>query len=416
MPADEAAAPAVPLWVGDLGRRVDGEDGGADDAPRAARAVDRRRLEGVIHLEPQHELPEAAVDQPADRTHDEGAPEGEGGAAGGDRDEAGEDAVAHGRHVIAAALAEGERRQQRSQAARRRGDGCVCDDASDDGRVVAAREGEPRARVEAVPAEPEDESAEDLQHRRVPRHRQRDAETALGKLLEAAVARADDDRPAQPGGSSGQVDDAGAGEVDHAALEGVRVGGGEPALGGPDPVHDDWVDEDGDEHRVGEVGEQVRPLRHRAGDDGCCGGGEGPLEPPEQIAVPRVVRIPVAGREEGGGGEADLAADEAVAAVECDGVPHHPPQQAGDASVEEVLEQDGLSRAGGDRPGLEHAEAALHEEHHEPRAQQEKRVARRSRDVRKGRARRSRRRRRVETSLERFDAQQQLRFRHRRAL
>ena len=39
------------------------------------------------------------------------------------------------------------------------------------------------------------------------RHRQRDAQAALGKLLEAAVARADDDRPAQPGGASGEVDD-----------------------------------------------------------------------------------------------------------------------------------------------------------------------------------------------------------------
>ena len=56
---------------------------------------EEREEEGVwcgARLEPLHELPEAAVDQPADSTHDKRAPEGEGGAAGGDRDVAGEDA------------------------------------------------------------------------------------------------------------------------------------------------------------------------------------------------------------------------------------------------------------------------------------------------------------------------------------
>lgn len=62
---------------------------------------------------------------------------------------------------------------------------------------------------------------------------------------------------------------------------------GQPAVGGPGPVHDDRVHEGGHEERIAQVPYLRRALRHGAGNDRGCGGGEGPLEEPHGPGVVR---------------------------------------------------------------------------------------------------------------------------------
>eukprot|EP00966_Prymnesium_polylepis_P239119 5530409-Prymnesium_polylepis.1 len=78
-----------------------------------------------------------------------------------------------------------EGRARRTRAAEETCLRCHCD----------TRDGERRAHVEAAPAEPQNEGPENLQHRRMAG--QRDGRLRL--LVEAADARADDDRTTQPG-------------------------------------------------------------------------------------------------------------------------------------------------------------------------------------------------------------------------
>mmetsp|Transcript_44623 Transcript_44623/g.148912 ORF Transcript_44623/g.148912 Transcript_44623/m.148912 type:complete len:216 (+) Transcript_44623:141-788(+) len=88
---------AVPAKADKLGVA---EHAHGEDAPEAARAVHREGVEGVVDLELEHELGGAVVHEGADEAGEECGPREHAGAAGGDGDEAGEDAVADHAHVV----------------------------------------------------------------------------------------------------------------------------------------------------------------------------------------------------------------------------------------------------------------------------------------------------------------------------
>mmetsp|Transcript_27908 Transcript_27908/g.90190 ORF Transcript_27908/g.90190 Transcript_27908/m.90190 type:complete len:215 (-) Transcript_27908:903-1547(-) len=72
-----------------------GEQGGREGAPDAAGAVDGKGIEGVVHLEDDQDQPRRAqVDERAHHAHHQGELRWDAGAAGSDRDQAAQDAVA----------------------------------------------------------------------------------------------------------------------------------------------------------------------------------------------------------------------------------------------------------------------------------------------------------------------------------
>ena len=114
--------------------------------------------------------------------------------------------------------------------------------------------------------------------------------------------------------------DARAGEVLHAAHEGVGVEGRDPTVARPAPVDDHRVDERGDDHGVADVARERGALGHGARDDGGGGRGEDVLEEPEREVAPRDVLLPpLRGDADPTGGEEALglirAADELVRRV-----------------------------------------------------------------------------------------------------
>ena len=120
--------------------------------------------------------------------------------------------------------------------------------------LVARHDAERRARVEAEPAEPEDQRPEDGVRHVVARNRVR-----APVVAELADPRAEQQRAGERGERALVVHDGRAGEVLHALRE-------EPAARVPDPVRDDRV-EDGEERAEDEVDPELRPLGHRAPDD-----------------------------------------------------------------------------------------------------------------------------------------------------
>ena len=67
----------------------------------------------------------------------------------------------------------------------------------------------------------------------------------------------------------------------------VRVPeGAEPAVLGPDPVHDHGVDESCDEDGVDDVAKERASLRHGPGHNRRCSGGKCPLEEKVSVATP----------------------------------------------------------------------------------------------------------------------------------
>ena len=156
--------------------------------------------------------------------------------------------------------------------------------------------------------------------------------------------------------------DAGAREVNHRLLVLVAPGG-QPAVSVPHPVHDDGVDERGEQEGVAEVRGELRALRHGAGGDGRRGGGEGPLEDEPLPVGEAAVRL-VLGEEEGAGTDKRRGLAVIVHAVR-DAPAEEVEGHAPDAGVEHVLDQNvhHVLRAHG--AGAEHGEARLHEEHEE---------------------------------------------------
>mmetsp|Transcript_34905 Transcript_34905/g.25295 ORF Transcript_34905/g.25295 Transcript_34905/m.25295 type:complete len:342 (+) Transcript_34905:80-1105(+) len=244
-----ALARLVHVGVGsvlDVG--VGAEHAGGEKAPRTAHAVHNRGVAGVIDAQPEEDLVADVEHAGADEADHDGHPRLDNRAVGGDGHEAREDAVEAHRHVEHAIEDLGQ--EGRGDARHGSSDGGGHGDlAGYDGS--SARDRERRAAVEPVPPEPQDEDSERLE-RLV-------AVMELGGgavLLEAASARANNDRANQARHAADHVHDARAGEVDQAVggavlvenragdavLVGVGAPGREPASA-PAPMHNHRVDE-----------------------------------------------------------------------------------------------------------------------------------------------------------------------------
>ena len=125
--------------------------------------------------------------------------------------------------------------------------GCCVGDDERAGREPAGRKG--RAGVEAEPAEPQEARAEDG-HRHVMR------------LHPFAVGDAPADENGNDQGRQARrgVDDGATSEVEGAELE-------QPAVGGPDPMGDQRVDQDGPQDGEEDEGCEPLPLGEGAGDE-----------------------------------------------------------------------------------------------------------------------------------------------------
>mmetsp|Transcript_54472 Transcript_54472/g.133155 ORF Transcript_54472/g.133155 Transcript_54472/m.133155 type:complete len:376 (-) Transcript_54472:64-1191(-) len=329
--------------------------------------MDGRRVQGVVDLELEEEPARAVEDCAARRPNDAGHPRVHDGARARDAHEACEDAVE--RHPHVEGLLEESRVQHPHHAPRSTSN---CSVESHLGyKVAKPGESQGRPAVEAVPAEPQNEGAKGHQSGIVRGHRV----NCPSDGIEAPLARPERDRAHKPRPATDSVHDARASEVDHTVgllVEaddgaGVAVGVGARApgreeAGAPHPVHNDGVDEGGDEDRVHEVGLDLAALRHGAGHDGGGGARERPLE------EPRLPRVGVGAATAGAvvdvnDAEVGLADETALGLAIGEAVAKEPVAHGGPRGVEHVLEEDVLHVLARDGARLEHAEASLHEEH-----------------------------------------------------
>jgi len=180
-----------------------GEEASREHAPGPASPVHRDGVDRVVDLAAlENGLLRDEVEDAAHEADEESEAGSDGGAARGDRHEAGEEAVARGAdriRMVAKKLLE----EDDDEAGNGGRDGGGHDGARGARRVARRGHAEGGARVEAVPAEPEHEGARHHQGRRVPGHRER-----LLLLVKAAHARAHDGRTKQGGNAARHVHDA----------------------------------------------------------------------------------------------------------------------------------------------------------------------------------------------------------------
>src|SRR6185312_12563302 len=207
---------------------------------------------------------------------------------------------------------------------------------------------ERRARVEAEPAEPQDQHAEHRQRHRVARDRVR-----LALRVELAYASAEHERAGEGCRGAAEVHDRRAREVLHAAL-------GEEAAA-PDPVPDERVDEGGEDDREDDVDAELRAVEHRAPDDREADGAEDHLE--QELRRER--HVGERQRAEGGAVEEEsVGSEHLVAVAEGQGEAHGPEGDRSDREVDEDLGDDGADVLAAREADFEHREAGLHQEHH----------------------------------------------------
>ena len=366
-------ASVVDVGVGgvlDVG--VCAEDADGDDTPSAASAVDGEGVEGVVDPELEEQVVGANVDDARDDTDDEGHPGVDDGAAGGNADETGEDAVEGQADVIVALEELGEDHRGDGAGSSREGGGHR-DLAGEVGGV--ARDHEGGAAVEAVPAEPEDEGAEGAHGRGGAGH----FVGLLGDGVEAADTGSEDDGADEASDAASHVDDAGAGEVNHAiggrgagekgavvllASSGVFVGHGAPRREeavAPAPVDDDGVDEGGEDEGDEDVALEFAALGNGSRDNGGHGSRECPLEEPAGPAVGGIIFLSDTIEDFDAtkvGGADESARGGAVGKT----IAEEPEGNGCDACVDEILEEDVDDVLLAHSAGLEHGEASLHEE------------------------------------------------------
>ena len=187
------------------------------------------------------------VDEGGDEADEDGRPRVDRRTAGGDANERAEERVARVADVVEAGAAELLRQAALDEEARETAH-CGGEGRGDGGArhgVRVAVDDQGGAGVEAVPAEPEEEGADELERRGVP--------IEVPGAFEAAGPRAEDLSAHQRREAAGHVHHAGAGKVDHTGHNVVFVEGGEEARAIPHPVHHDRVDEARDAERVDEV-------------------------------------------------------------------------------------------------------------------------------------------------------------------
>ena len=186
----------------------------------------------------------------------------------------------------------------------------------------------------------------------------------------ATGARTDDHGAHQTSETANHVDDARAGEVVHAGASDLlaqSVASAQPAgaVHGPDPVHDDRIDEGGEKERVAEVRLKLGAFRDGARHDRRARGGERPLEqvPREHVGAADVLHRPVTRTNE-------RVRSSPGAGPERETVAKQEPRDGADARVEHVFKQNVLRVLASHRPSAQHREAGLHEKHQEGARQQ----------------------------------------------
>mmetsp|Transcript_15216 Transcript_15216/g.20770 ORF Transcript_15216/g.20770 Transcript_15216/m.20770 type:complete len:234 (-) Transcript_15216:124-825(-) len=174
-------------------------------------------------------------------------------------------------------------------------------------------------------------------------------------IIKAASTRTQNPRSDKRCKPTGEVNNARPSKVNHPrAPKRFLLVGAEEAILTPYRVHNDRVDEAGEERGVEEVGGHLAALRQRPGDDGGGGGSEGELEEPKGVIV-HVHQEEVAGPDEGG-------RTAVLVPAEGEGVADGVEAQRGPAGVEEVFEHRVLNVLNADGAGAQHGEACLHEE------------------------------------------------------
>lgn len=104
-------------------------------------------------------------------------------------------------------------------------------------------------------------------------------------VVEPTYSRTFDYRSPQPGDASDQVDDSGSGKIDDSGSEQEVVGSTRagPAVGGPEPVSDDGINEAGEEQGVDQIGDELSPFGDRAACYSGSGNRESPLVEEESV-------------------------------------------------------------------------------------------------------------------------------------
>ena len=242
--------------------------------------------------------------------------------------------------------------EHRHETGRRSSKGGVGRDPAD---AFEVHGGQRRTRVEPVPTEPQDDTAD-----RGDRHVVTGWHAAAVPLELAAEPRSERNGTGECDESTDRVHDRRAREVVERRLHRC-----EPAVRTPDPVAEDRVDEPTHRDAVEQVATEGGTSDHRTGRDRAAGVGEGVLEQEERqerdarrsVGVRRAVQEEV------------LVTDPLVAGAEHERETERPEQQCAQAGVGDTRDHDVGDFAGSCEPGLQEHEPGLHEEHEERRDQ-----------------------------------------------
>ena len=323
--------------------------------------MDACRPDRVVDLDPIEEHHGEDNDHSGDRTDQDRSRNGHIGGAGGDADEAGEAAVKRHADVrLAEEEPGGDRRRERR--CRRRGVRVDSDLGSQSPAVTGNAHRAPR--IEAEPAEPEDETADEGQRHVVTRNR---LDTAVGGVL--SDPRPEDHRPGQRSPAPHRMHRRTSGEVPEPLL------GQEPTP--PDPVPGDRIDHHRHEEAEEDEGVVLDPLGDGAGDDRRGRSGENELEeklrpqrhasPTDRAVGPGVFvsnhRAVVGAADHEGAGvsnpSASIGAEHQIPAEE-------PESDRRGGEDDEVLRENVDAILGPGEARLDTPEAEVHEEHEHP--------------------------------------------------
>mmetsp|Transcript_41221 Transcript_41221/g.96818 ORF Transcript_41221/g.96818 Transcript_41221/m.96818 type:complete len:341 (+) Transcript_41221:843-1865(+) len=214
--------------------------------------------------------------------------------------------------------------------------------------------------VKAIPAKPQDESAEDHQR-----------DVVRGKFflvasIESTCAWSQDNGTNQCTDTTSHVDNAAAGKVVVAHIGDSILTGVEPAGSAPGPIHDHRVDEGRHADGVDGVAREEDTLRHTSADNRCRCSAESPLEEPAEGKVCRHMSAVAGDICEEAVAEVLLVAREHVGVVTC-AVRNHPakrpPAKSAAADVCQVLQHQVLGVLRSACAAFKHGEACLHEHH-----------------------------------------------------
>mmetsp|Transcript_110644 Transcript_110644/g.356975 ORF Transcript_110644/g.356975 Transcript_110644/m.356975 type:complete len:332 (+) Transcript_110644:568-1563(+) len=316
-------------------------------------------VDGVVHLEPLQQGGSALEQEGTHGANDHSRPALDIAATRSDGDQASQDAIAHASDVVLPEHGKAEHQddQPGSCSSERRVHGHL-------GCQSALRRGahcESGTAIEAVPAEPQDEGAQDDQRQTV----RGEGLTNVG--VKATVARANNNRANECSDTAAHVDDTAAGKVQEAGRVDVVVSAPrEPAIA-PSPVHNHRVDPGGHDDSEDRVARELHTLGHATADDGCSSGTEGPLEEPVDHGVRRCELAVLINLCEAMAEKLSVVR-EGVVLIFADAIgeapTERPPAHGADTHIHQVFHQDVLHILRAAAAGLHHCETSLHEHHH----------------------------------------------------